>query len=205
MALLTFWASCIPFITLVLCSRFPGTLLFVFLVPSTFRADSAHLELSHHFRDYLVFSFAVSLSTLNICSIVRFPCFLDGFRSRGYCSAPFRAFPSLGHFSSATFACFISFVFPLGFRADISFLCLIFECFVILLIPFGSVRFLDGFRSRFTSTFVTHFVLTSFCSRFPLAFRTLVFTLSFSGCCCFRTLPGPHLPTPSFFPHHSVV
>ena len=89
---------------------------------------------------------------------------------------------------------------PLGFRADISFLCLTFEFFVILLISFGSVRFPDGFRSRFTSTFVTHFVLTLFRSRFPLAFRALVFTLSFSGCCCFRTLPGPHLPTRSFFP-----
>ena len=112
----------------------------------------------------------------------------------------FEHFIHLATFSSATFVCFISFAFPLGFRADISFLCLTFECLVILLISFGSVRFPDGFRSCFTSTFVTHFVLTSFRSRFPLAFRALVFILSFSGCCCFRTLPGPLLPTHSFFP-----
>ena len=89
----------------------------------------------------------------------------------------FEHFIHLATFSSATFVCFISFAFPLGFRADISLLCLTFECFVILLISFSSVRFPDGFRSRFTSTFVTHFVLTSFRSRFPLVFRALVFTL----------------------------
>ena len=91
-------------------------------------------------------------------------------------------------------------VFPLGFRADISFLCSTFECFVILLISFGSARFPDGFRSRFTSTFVTHFVLTPFRSRFPLAFRALVFTLSFSGCCCFRTFRALARPLAHLFP-----
>ena len=111
----------------------------------------------------------------------------------------FEHFVYLATFSSATFVCFISFAFPLGFRADISFLCLTFECFVILLISFGSVRFPDGFRSCFTSTFVTHFVLTSFRSRFPLVFRALVFTLSFSGCCLLPDFPGPHLPTRSLF------
>ena len=64
--------------------------------------------------------------------------------------------------------------FPLGSRADISFLCSTFECFVILLISFGSVRFPDGFHPRFTSTFATHFVLTLLRSRFPLTFRALV-------------------------------
>ena len=54
MALLTFWASCI---LLLLCSHFPGTLLshLFSLFSSTFRADSAHLEHSHHFQDCLVF------------------------------------------------------------------------------------------------------------------------------------------------------
>ena len=112
----------------------------------------------------------------------------------------FEHFIHLVTFSSAILVCFISFAFPLGFRADISFLCLTFEFFVILLISFGSVRFPDGFCSRFTSTFVTHFVLTSFRSRFPLTFRALVFTLSFSGCCLLPDFPGPRSPTRSLFP-----
>ena len=90
--------------------------------------------------------------------------------------------------------------FPLGSWADISFLCSTFECFVILLISFSSVRFPDGFRSCFTSTFATHFVLTSFRSRFLLAFRALVFTLSFSGCCCFRTFQALARPLTHLFP-----
>ena len=77
--------------------------------------------------------------------------------------------------------------FPLGFRADILFLVSTFECFVILLLSFGSVHFPDGFCSRFTSTFVTHFVLTLFCSRFPLTFQALVLHFHYQVAVCFRT------------------
>ena len=91
--------------------------------------------------------------------------------------------------------------FPLGFRADISFLCLTFEFFVILLIPFGSVRSPDGFRSRFTSTFVTHFVLTFFRSLSEHLFSYFRSQIAVaSGPFRVLTCPLAH-----FFPHHSVV
>ena len=112
MALLTFWASCI---CLLLCSRFPGTLLFVFLVPSTFRADSAHLEHSHHFHDYLVFRSLFHQCFEHFVILFIFLVFRMVSARAGTVLLIFRAFHSLGHF----FECHLClFYFVRVFRSD---------------------------------------------------------------------------------------
>ena len=81
--------------------------------------------------------------------MVHFPCFPNGFRSRGYCSAHFRAFHSLGHF----FECH---------------LCLFYFVRVSARIPGGYFIPLFDFRIFCHSTYSLRF--RSLSGRIPLAF-----------------------------------
>ena len=114
--------------------------------------------------------------------IVCFPCFPNGFRSRGHCSAQFRAFPSLGHL----FECHLCLFYFIHVSARIpgGYLVPLFDfrifCHSTYFLRFRSLsgRISLAFYEHFCYSLCFDFISLTFSARFPsTCFYTFVLRL----------------------------